>query len=84
MIKHIFVLGEFENGFNETKIAEKIAKVLERPFEKYIVKNGLLWRDLDKLSQINHCFTDFTYARPFYFKEKMNSLGEVVSFRALG
>ena len=68
---------EFINGFQETQIAEKIAKYLDVPFQKYIIKEGSLWETLDELSSINQCYTEFTHARPFSVIDKMEPLGDL-------
>ncbi|MBN8567566.1 MAG: asparagine synthetase B family protein [Flavobacteriales bacterium] len=70
---------EFENGHNETKYAEKIAKVCNFPFEKWIIPRGYLWKDIAEIATINQCYTEFTHPRQAAVMEKLASLGEVIS-----
>lgn len=70
---------EFENGHNETKYAEQIAKVCEFPFEKWIIPKGYLWKDIEEIASINQCYTEFTHPRQAAVLNKLASLGEVIS-----
>lgn len=70
---------EFENGHNETKYAQQIAKVCDFPFEKWIIPKGYLWKDIVQIATINQCYTEFTHPRQVAVMEKLASLGEVIS-----
>ncbi len=54
---------EFEGGYAETKIAEKIANACNFDFKSFIIKKGYLWDVLNDLSSINRCYSDFTHPR---------------------
>lgn len=70
---------EFENGHNETKYAEQIAKVCDFPFEKWIIPKGYLWKNIEEIALINQCYTEFTHPRQAAVKDKLTDLGEVIS-----
>ncbi len=70
---------EFENGHNETKYAEQIAKVCDFPFEKWIIPKGYLWKDIEEIASINQCYTEFTHPRQAAVLNKLAGLGEVIS-----
>lgn len=70
---------EFENGHNETKYAEQIAKVCDFPFEKWIIPKGYLWKNIEEIALINQCYTEFTHPRQAAIMEKLVGLGEVIS-----
>lgn len=68
---------EFENGHNETKYAEQIAKVCNFPFEKWIIPKGYLWKNIEQIAKINNCYAEFTHPRQAAVLEKLKSLGDV-------
>ncbi|MFY7741084.1 MAG: asparagine synthase-related protein [Flavobacterium sp.] len=70
---------EFENGHNETKYAEQIAKVCDFPFEKWIIPKGYLWKNIEEIASINQCYTEFTHPRQAAIMEKLVGLGEVIN-----
>lgn len=68
---------EFENGLNETYFAEKIAQVCQFPFQKWIIPKGYLWNDIEKIAEINQCYTEFTHPRQAAVLDKLSTMGEV-------
>lgn len=70
---------EFENGHNETKYAEQIAKICNFPVEKWIIPKGYLWKNIQEIAIINQCYTEFTHPRQAAVMHKLADLGEVIS-----
>lgn len=68
---------EFENGLNETYFAQKIAKVCNFPFEKWIIPKGYLWKDIEKIATINQCYTEFTHPRQAAVLDKFSKMGDI-------
>lgn len=68
---------EFENGHNETKYAEQIAKVCDFPFQKWIIPKGYLWNNIEHIAEINGCYTEFTHPRQAAVLEKFQTMGDV-------
>jgi len=70
---------EFKNGYNETKIAKKLADSCGFDFQSYSISEGYLWEELDELVQLNKCYSDFTSARQMAIFEKYAKMGDVFS-----
>jgi hypothetical protein len=69
----------FQDGHNETFYGKKIAKVCGFPFEDWKVQKGYLWSEIEKLAQINGCYSDFTHPRQMAFVDHYASLGDIFS-----
>ena len=63
----------FKNGFSESGIAKKIAKVCGFEFKEFTIEPGYLWPKLEELATLNHCYSEFTHPRQMgaldYFKK---------------
>lgn len=72
------VLGsyEFEKGINETQYGRSIAKQFKLPFLSKKIPKGYLWNNLEKISSINNCFTDFLHPRQFAISNDWRGLGD--------
>ncbi|MDD2986281.1 asparagine synthase-related protein [Flavobacterium sp.] len=70
---------EFENGFNETYFAKKIAQVCQFPLQKWIIPKGYLWKNMEEIATINQCYSEFTHPRQAAVLDKLSNLGEVFS-----
>ena len=70
---------EFEFGYKETKIAERIAKVCDFDFKAYLVSKGYLWDCINDLVQINKCYSDFTSPRQMVLNSQFKEMGEIFS-----
>ena len=70
---------QFENGYNETAIAEKIAKACNFDFKSYEIKSGYLWNSIDELFRLNKGYSDFTAPRQMGVFEEYSKMGEVFS-----
>ena len=68
---------EFENGLNETDFAQKIAQVCQFPFEKWVIPEGYLWNNIEKIATINQCYTEFTHPRQAAVVNKFSNMGDV-------
>ncbi len=69
----------FLNGYKESKISKKIAKVLNFQFDEYTIPKGYLWKDIDELAHINKCYSEFTHPRQMAVIGDISELGEVFS-----
>lgn len=67
---------EFENGYQETKIARKIASVCNFEFQSFTIPKGYLWNDIDRLSKLNQCYSDFTAPRQMAIYKDYESMGD--------
>lgn len=70
---------EFENGFNETYYATKIAQVCRFPIEKWIIPKSYLWNNIEEIAKINHCYSEYTHPRQIAVLNKLSALGEIFS-----
>lgn len=69
----------FEGGHDETKYSEKIAQVCGFSFRDWKVPNGYLWKNIESLSAINGCYSEFTHPRQMAFIDQYASLGDIFS-----
>lgn len=70
---------QFENGYNETAIAEQIAKVCNFEFEKFEIRKGYLWNTIKDLARINSCYSEFTHPRQMAISNKLKGKGDIFS-----
>ncbi|MBR9758587.1 MAG: asparagine synthetase B family protein [Algicola sp.] len=54
---------QFEQGYNETKIAEQVAKQSGFAFDAYTIPKGYLWDKIDDLVKMNQGYSDFCSPR---------------------
>lgn len=69
----------FEGGHDETEYSKNIAEGQNFPFRSWKIKAGYLWEKIDRLAQINSCYSEFTHPRQMAFLEKYQELGDVFS-----
>ena len=69
----------FFGGHDETRYSKKIASVCNFPFEAWQVPTGYLWDTIEKLAQMNGCYSEFTHPRQMAFIEKYAAMGDVFS-----
>lgn len=67
----------FEDSFDETKYGKEICRVKGLNFSEYIIPKGYLWNVIDRLSEINKCYADFTHPRQMAVAEKIKELGNI-------
>lgn len=78
--KNVHAYGyAFQGGHDETHYGKKIAEVCGFPFEDWKVPKGYLWAEIEKLAQINGCYSDFTHPRQMAFVDNYASLGDTFS-----
>lgn len=70
---------QFEGGYEEISIAEKIADVCEFPFKGFKISKGYLWDVIDDLAALNKGYSDFTSPRQMYLYDKFENMGDVFS-----
>lgn len=69
----------FDGGHDETFYSGEIARAQSFPFERWKVEPGYLWKVIDRLAQINQCYSEFTHPRQMAFLDRYKKLGEVFS-----
>lgn len=73
----IAISYEFEGGIRETDYAQKIAEANDWEFHKYQIKRGYLWDNIEKLSNITGCQTEFTHPRQMAIIDEISKFGDV-------
>lgn len=68
---------KFQDSFDETKYGKEIARINGFDFNEYTIPEGYLWDRIERLSEINQCYADFTHPRQMAHIEELSSLGEV-------
>lgn len=69
----------FKNGFAESAIAKKMAKVYDFEFKEFIIESGYLWPKLEELAALNHCYSDFTHPRQMAVLDELKKMDGVFS-----
>ncbi|ARN76535.1 asparagine synthase [Nonlabens spongiae] len=69
----------FAGGFKEHEISEQIAKKCNFEFQAFEIPHGYLWDDIEKLAQINGCYSEFTHPRQMAVVEDLRKLDGVFS-----
>ncbi len=67
---------KFENSFDETKYGKEICRVRNFSFKELIIHRGYLWQVIEKLSEINKCYADFTHPRQMAVADQIKKLGD--------
>ncbi len=70
---------QFHQGLDETLYAGQVARVCEFPFQAWEVSPGYLWKEIDRLAQLNGCYSESTHPRQMAFIDRYASLGEIFS-----
>lgn len=68
-----------EDGHPETHYSEQIAAVCGFPFRKMIIPQSYLWRDIQKIANINECYTEFTHPRQAAVMEELPVMGDSIN-----
>lgn len=69
----------FKNGFYESGISKKIAKVYDFEFKEFIIESGYLWPRLEKLANLNKCYSEFTHPRQMAVLEEFKKMDGIFS-----
>jgi Asparagine synthase len=69
----------FEGGHNESDYGRKMAETCGFQFQNWIVRNGYLWGMIDRLAEINECYSEFTHPRQMAFYDRYAALGDIFS-----
>jgi len=67
----------FDGGHNESYYGELIANLVGFPHSSFKVEKGYLWKDLNRISKINGCYSEFTHPRQAAFLDCYKNLGNV-------
>ncbi len=70
---------EFLDGHSETSYGKKIARECGFGFRSWIVPRGYLWASVDRLADINQCYSEFTHPRQMAFIDRFSELGDLFS-----
>jgi hypothetical protein len=68
---------EFLDGIPETKFASAIAKAMGFDFRALAVPRGYLWDKIERLSEINGCYAEFTHPRQMAFIDDYLGMGDL-------
>ncbi len=74
----------FLNGHDETRYSQKIAEVCNFPFKKFTIQSGYLWNCIDRLAEINQCYSEFTHPRQMAFIDEYMQMGDVFCLGHMG
>ena len=74
----------FKNGYQEHNISKKIAQIIDAPFDSFQVNKGYLWDCIEKLAEINDCYSEFTHPRQMAFVDKFKEMGDIFSLGHMG
>ncbi|MBK5214588.1 MAG: asparagine synthetase B family protein [Flavobacteriaceae bacterium] len=74
----------FDGGYNESKIAKKIADTCQFPFQSFTIQRGYLWNVIEELASINECYSEFTHPRQMAFIDTYSEMGDVFSLGHMG
>lgn len=75
---------EFDGGYKENRIAKKIAKTCNFPYQPFSIEKGYLWGVIEDLAEINQCYSEFTHPRQMAMIEKFKGLGTLFSLGHMG
>lgn len=69
----------FAGGLNETFYGKRIALACDFPFEEWTVPSGYLWKNIERIAELNGCYSEFTHPRQMAFIDRYAALGDVFS-----
>ncbi len=69
----------FEGGHDEAAYGKEIAKVCGYNFQSWQVPSGYLWNSVERLANINGCYSEFTHPRQMAFVDRYAGLGDIFS-----
>ena len=69
----------FKNGYSESGIARKMAKVCGFDFKEFIIEPGYLWPNLDELASLNKCYSEFTHPRQMAVLDELKKMNGIFS-----
>jgi hypothetical protein len=70
---------KYKRGHDEVLYAKKVARACDFPFQAWDVPQGYLWSNIEELSQLNKCYSEFTHPRQMAFHNRYAALGDVFS-----
>ncbi|RFN60509.1 asparagine synthase-related protein [Marixanthomonas ophiurae] len=70
---------DFDGGYPETQLAQKIATACDFDFKPFQIEKGYVWNVIEELAKINQCNSDFTHPRQMAIIDKFEAMGDVFS-----
>lgn len=68
---------KFSDSFDETKYGREICRLNKLDFTEYTIPEGYLWNVIERLSEINSCYADFTHPRQMAVIDEISKLGNI-------
>ena len=68
----------FKAGINESSYGKKIAETAGFNFKEFVIPCGYLWKDIERLAEINQCYAEFTHPRQMFMIDKLQSMGDII------
>lgn len=68
---------KFDGGLEESGYGKAIAQAKGFAFEDFSIKQSYLWENIDRLSDINQCFSEFTHPRQMAIFNEYARMGDV-------
>jgi Asparagine synthase len=69
----------FKGGLDEARYGKRIAQKCGFDFNTFIIPKGYLWEEIERLANLNNCYSDFTSPRQMAVIDAVSHYGEVFS-----
>ena len=69
----------FKGGYSESGIGKKIAQICGFDFNEFTIEPDYLWPKLEELSELNHCYSEFTHPRQMAVLKDLRGMEGVFS-----
>jgi hypothetical protein len=69
----------FKGGYPEGEIAKRVAKRCGFEFKEFLIQPNYLWSHIERLAQINKCYSEFTNPRQMALIDQYSQMGDVFS-----
>ncbi len=68
---------QFPGGIREAAFAQRVARAAGFDFKAFEVPRGYLWQVIDRLAELNGCYSEFTHPRPMAFLDQYPDMGDL-------
>jgi hypothetical protein len=68
---------KFEGGIDEVEFGRSIAKAKGLDFKDFQISKGYLWNHLKELTDVTHCYSEFTHSRQLAVISELEKLGNL-------
>ncbi len=68
---------KFDGGLEESGYGKAIAEAKGFKFQDYKIEKSYLWENIDRLSDINRCFSEFTHPRQMVIFNEYSQMGDI-------